>query len=84
MLVFLNKYYYQSINDCKICKKPHLPVNVFEEAMFLPVPIPQDDGHCKSFEDVYGTKTTEEHRPSHQKKPVKQNFAILSQRAARM
>ena len=65
-------------NDCKICKKPRLPVNVFEEVMFLPDPIPQDDGHYKSFEDVYGTKTTEEHRPSHQKKPVKQKSLPFS------
>ena len=29
--------------------------------------MPAEDGHYKKFEDVFGTETTEEHRPSFQK-----------------
>ena len=67
-----------SKSDCKICKKPRLPGNVFEEINFLPDPVPNDNGHYKSFSDVYGTKTSEEHRPSIQKKPAKQKTLPFS------
>ena len=53
-------------------------MQVFEEVYFLPDPVPNDDGHYKSFEDVYGTKTSEEHRPSLQKKPVNQKTLPFS------
>ena len=45
---------------------------------FLPDPVPNDNGHYKSFADVYGTKTNEEHRPSLQKKPAKQKTLPFS------
>jgi len=31
---------------------------------YLPDPIPGDDGHYKSFDELYGTTTTEQYRPS--------------------
>ncbi|CAG8853289.1 40035_t:CDS:1, partial [Gigaspora margarita] len=36
----------------------------FELLKQLPDPIPGNDLHYKSFEELYGTTTTEEHRPS--------------------
>ena len=36
----------------------------FSTLHFLPDPIPGDDGHYKSFADVYGQCTSEQHRPS--------------------
>ena len=35
----------------------------------LPDPVPGEDGHYKSFKDLLGTKTDEQHRPSLQRKP---------------
>ena len=49
---------------CGVCKPPRLPPDTFSKIHFVPDPVPQADGHYKSFEDVYGTVTTEEHRPS--------------------
>ena len=36
----------------------------FEQLHRLPDPVPGEDMHYKSFEDLYGTQTTEDHRPS--------------------
>ena len=36
----------------------------FEQLHHLPDPVPGEDMHYKSFEDLYGTQTTEVHRPS--------------------
>ena len=55
-------------NDCDICKPIRLPREVFDQISFLPDPVPQDDGHYKKFKDVFGTETTEDHRPSLQKR----------------
>ena len=49
---------------CGVCKPPRLPPDTFSKIHFVPDPVPQAYGHYKSFEDVYGTVTTEEHRPS--------------------
>ena len=49
--------------DCNICKVPRLPVDVFNDIHHLPDPIPDGDKY-KSFEDVYGSQTSEKHRPS--------------------
>ena len=46
---------------CIVCKPVRMPVEDFEKLSFLPDPVP---GHYLPFEDVYGTTTTEEHRPS--------------------
>lgn len=54
-------------SDCKICKKPRLPVNVFKEMVIT-----------NTFADVYGTNTSEEHRPSLQKEPAKHKTLAFS------
>ena len=57
--------------DCRICKPPRLPSDVFEEIRFLPDPVPNDDGHYKPFEIVYGKTTSEKHHPTLQKRPAR-------------
>ena len=57
--------------DCRICKPPRLPSDVFQEIRFLPDPVPNDDGHYKPFEIVYGKTTSEKHRPTLQKRPAR-------------
>ena len=42
---------------------------MFETLSFLPDPIPENDDHYKSFSDVYGQTTSEQHRPSLTRKP---------------
>ena len=49
---------------CLLCKPPRLPPDVFDEIKDLPDPVPSGDGHYKSFDTLYGTTTSEEHRPS--------------------
>lgn len=53
-------------DDCTICRPPRLSPEVFQTLSFLPDPVPldQDPSHYKQFDDVYGTLTTEKHRPS--------------------
>ena len=51
-------------DDCTICKPPRLPQEAFNDLHMLPDPVPGDDGHYQPFERVYGTATSEEHRPS--------------------
>ena len=41
-----------------------MPASKFESIKFLPDPIPDMDGHYKTFSEIYGSTTTEEHRPS--------------------
>lgn len=52
--------------NCGLCKPPRLPLDVFSKICFIPDPIPGVDGHYLPFEKVYGTETTEKHRPSQQ------------------
>ena len=54
-------------DTCSICKHPRLPAETFAKLQHFPDPMPKGDGHYKPFEDVFGTDTTEEHRPSLQK-----------------
>ena len=56
--------------NCKICKPTQLSSNIFEKLKHLPHPTPGEDGHYIPFHDVFGTQTTEEHRPSFKKKPT--------------
>ena len=58
-------------SSCSICKPPRLPLDVFSKVHFIPDPVPDADGHYKEFKNVYGTATTEKHRPSLQKRPVR-------------
>ena len=48
---------------CTICKPPRLPSDVFSKLEHFPDPMPGQDGHYKKFEEVFATKTVEEHRP---------------------
>ena len=50
--------------ECQFCSKPRLPMDVFVTLQHLPHPTPGEDNHYKMFSEVYGTKTSEEHRPS--------------------
>ncbi len=43
------------------------PTESFNKLHHLPDPMPAEDGHYKKFEEVFGKKTVEEHRPSLQK-----------------
>ena len=51
-------------SDCSTC----LPISrdVFDTQYHLPDPVPDDarEGHCMSFNELYGNKTNENHLPS--------------------
>eukprot|EP00117_Sycon_ciliatum_P049208 scpid96882/ scgid34924/ len=50
---------------CSICKPRRLPNELFETLHHIPDPIPDESGeHYRPFEEVYGQRTTEQHRPS--------------------
>ena len=63
--------------DCSICLPPRLPPEEFGTLSFLPdpVPSPDDDQHYKKFDELYGTPTSEKHRPSVE---VKNHMTCLS------
>lgn len=50
--------------SCCICKPVRMPVETFNNLHPLPDPVPGTDGHYLAFEKIYGTQTTEQHRPS--------------------
>ncbi|CAG8697998.1 5880_t:CDS:2, partial [Scutellospora calospora] len=52
--------------SCLYCKPIRLPQHEFGNLSFLSDPIPSKDNtdYYASFQHVYGTKTTEEHRPT--------------------
>ena len=50
--------------SCLICKPVRLDLDIFKSLHYLPDPVPGDDGHYKSFEELYGTITTEQYIPS--------------------
>ena len=54
-------------SSCNMCKPPCLPVEEFTKLKHLPDPMIAADGHYKKFDEVFGTSTTEEQRPSLQK-----------------
>lgn len=58
-------------SSCDICKPPRLPREIFAQVHHLPDPIPASDGHYKSFEEVFGTTTTETYHPSLSKRSGK-------------
>jgi len=63
------RHYFFSIKKCgepacTICHPPRCSPEDFEQLYHLPDPIPGEDLHYKSFEELYGKKTTEDHRPS--------------------
>lgn len=57
------------INSCTICSPVRLPPDVFTTLHHIPHPTPgSDDGHYLPFSQVFGTITSEEHRPSYRRK----------------
>jgi len=50
-----------------MCKPPRLPIEKFALLNHLPNPVMASDGHYKNFNDVFGTNTAEEQRPSLEK-----------------
>lgn len=53
-----------AVRSCKICKPLRMDEEEFKATNFLPDPVPDTDGHYKSFFDLFGQPTTEEFRPS--------------------
>ena len=51
-------------SSCTICRPPRYSPEDFEQLHRLPDPVPGEDMHYKSFEELYGKQTTEDHRPS--------------------
>lgn len=65
--------------DCDMCQPPRLPSHLFSRLHFLPDPTPTGDGHYKPFNEVYGTVTKENHRPSYPKKtPRSKNLPFVA------
>jgi hypothetical protein len=60
-------------SDCTICKPVRLPLDIFNKLSHLPHPTPGDDNHYAPFSEVFGTDTSEEHRPSCNVKQSKKN-----------
>ncbi len=54
-----------------MCKPIRLSGVIFDSLKPFPDPMPGSDGHFMAFEEVYGTETTEKHRPSSVKKSSK-------------
>ena len=59
-------------SSCTVCKPVCLPPDVFKKLHHLPHPTPKDDDHYLPFSDVFGTETSEKHRPSYNVKESKQ------------
>ena len=49
--------------SCLVCKAPRLPEDVFQSLHHVPDPVPNGD-HYKDFAALYGTETSEQHKPS--------------------
>lgn len=71
-----------SSETCNICKPSRLPKAVFDSLHTLPDPVPGEDGHYMTLDDLLGTETDESHRPSLQKTPKRRKtlpFAVSIQ-----
>ena len=64
--------------ECTICFPVRLPSEEFQKVKPLPDPVLKDDGHYKPFDEVYGVETTEEHRPSLQKRSQKKTLPFYA------
>ncbi|GBB89851.1 hypothetical protein RclHR1_01670002 [Rhizophagus clarus] len=70
---------------CLYCKPIRLPLNEFHNLSFLPDPIPSQDNtdHYATFQNVYGTETTEEYRPTYMQsqanaEPIPKSILIVA------
>ena len=61
-----------------VCGEVRLPSEVFQTLNFLPDPVPGNDEHYKSFDDLYGKDTTEEYLPSLKEKAAKSHCLPFS------
>ena len=66
------------LDTCDICKPVRMSKEFFSKLCFLPDPVPGEENHFKSFEELYGVVTTEEHRPSLHKRPKRQKTLPFS------
>ena len=67
------RHYYFEIKKCgkaycRICKPIRLDSSIFQKIHQFPDPVPGENDHYKSFDDIYGQNATEEHRPSMKKR----------------
>lgn len=65
-------------DSCTICRPVHMPLELFRDVHHLPDPVPGEEGHYTPFSDVYGTSTTEQHRPSLQARKGRQKTLPFS------
>src|SRR6266496_785755 len=64
-----SRHYFFSIKKCgeptcTICRPLRCSPKDFEQLHHLLDPVPGEDLHYKSFEELYSTQTMEDHRPS--------------------
>ena len=52
------------VSSCSLCRPVRMPREAFDTLSFLPDPVPGEGGHYRPFDDVFGTPTSEEFRPS--------------------
>ena len=50
--------------SCRFCSPVRLPMDIFKKLHHIPHPMLGEDGHYRLFSEVFGTQTSEEHRPS--------------------
>jgi hypothetical protein len=63
-----------------ICHLPCCSPEDFEQSHHLPDLEPEEDMHYKSFEELYGKETTENHRPSLKNTKMKMKGKMVSTR----
>jgi len=71
--------------ECDICK-PHvrLPKDIFNTIHFLPDPVPGEDGHYKTLEQLLCSVTDESHRSSLQTKAKRTKTLPLTASVSKM
>ena len=83
---YTTRHYFFSIkkcgeSTCTICRPPCCSPEDFEQLHRLPDSIPDEDLHYKSFEELYGTQTTEDHRPSFKNAKTKTKKGMTTTKA---
>ena len=65
---------------CGICKPVKLPMEVFESLYVLPDPVPSDNRHHKTLEELHGTqmKSTDFHFRRHPNRRQPSPFQLVS------
>ena len=58
--------------SCSLCRPVRMQREAFDTLSFLPDTVPGEEGHYRPFNDVFGTPTSEEFRPSLQTSKSKQ------------